>query len=178
MERSGSSGAGSFRDEEVQEDRTLLPLGVGIRQHRRQEGVGAHERLGAALELHLPVLVQLAPVDRHTGVQDRIEAVAVLPAQVAPHELLDLFLGIDLGAVQLRLQVVQLVGVGLVGQDRRPIEVYERVADGVGVVEEIEHEHVVLLGVRPVQARQGLHRLDLIPDSVLSTYIVCNSGSS
>ena len=30
----------------------------------------------------------------------------------------------------------------------------------VGVVEKVEHEHVVLLGVRPVEARQGLHRLD------------------
>ena len=31
---------------------------------------------------------------------------------------------------------------------------------GVGVVEEVEHEHAVLLGVRPVEARQGLRRLD------------------
>ena len=30
----------------------------------------------------------------------------------------------------------------------------------VGVVEKVEHEHVVLLGVRAVEARQGLHRLD------------------
>jgi hypothetical protein len=40
----------------------------------------------------------------------------------------------------------------------------------------IEHEGVVLLRVRPVQARERLHRLDA--GERLSTYIVCSSGSS
>ena len=75
---------------------------------------------------------------------------------LAPDELLDLLLGIDLGAVQVRLQVVQLVGVGLVGQDRRPVEVRERVADGIRVVEEVEHEHVVLLRAHMLYFRAHL----------------------
>ena len=56
---------------------------------------------------------------------------------------------------------MQLIGVGLVGQDGRAVVVGEGGADGVGVVEEIEHEHVVLLGMRPVEAGEGLHRLDV-----------------
>ena len=153
-------GGRQLQDQEVEKDRALLPFGVVVREDRGEKAVGADEAFGVALERHLPVLVQLALIDRHAGVQDRVEPVAFGPAQVAPHELVDLFLGIDLGAVQVRLQVVQLVGVGLVGQDRRPIVVRERLADGVGVVEEVEHEHIVLLGVRPVEARQGLNRLD------------------
>ena len=99
---------------------------------------------------------QVAPVDRHAGVQDRIEPVAILPVEVAPLQLVDLLLGIDLGAIQVRLQVVQLVGVGLVGQNRGSVVVRERLADGVGVVEKVEHGHVVLLAVRPVECRPML----------------------
>ena len=131
-----------------------------VRQHRGEEAVGADEGLGIALELHLAVLVQLAQVHRHAGIEDRIELVALGTAKVAPRQILYLLLGIDLSSVQVGLQVVQLVGVGLIGQDRRPVEVRERCADGVGVVQKVQHEHIVLLRVRPVEARQGLHRLD------------------
>ena len=55
---------------------------------------------------------------------------------------------------------MELVGVGLVRQDRRAVEVGEGVADGFGVVQEVEHEDVVFLRVRPVQPRERLHRLD------------------
>ena len=55
---------------------------------------------------------------------------------------------------------MEFVGVGLVGQNRAAIKVGEGVADGIGIVQEIQHEHVVLLGMRPVEAREGLHRLD------------------
>ena len=110
-------GRRQLRDQEVEEDRALLPAGVGVRQHGRQKGVAADEALGGALERDLPVFVQVTPVDRGALVQDRIEAVALGAAQQAPRELLDLLLGIDLGAVQAGLQVVQPVGVGFVGQD-------------------------------------------------------------
>jgi hypothetical protein len=36
----------------------------------------------------------------------------------------------------------------------------ERLLDRVGVVHEVEHEGVVLLRMRAVQARERLHRLD------------------
>ena len=55
---------------------------------------------------------------------------------------------------------MQLVEVGLLRQDRGPVVVRERRLDGVRVVLEVEHEDVVLEWVRPVQARQGLDRLD------------------
>ena len=147
-------------DEEVQEDRELLPLGVRVRQDRGEEAVGAQERLGLALEVHLPVLVELLPVDGDAGVEDRVEPVAVRAAEVQRHEFVDLRGGIDLVAVERGLQVVQLVRVGLLGEDRRAVVVGERLLDRVGVVHEVEHEHVVLLRVRAIQARQRLHRLD------------------
>ena len=75
-------------------------------------------------------------------------------------------LGVDLSTIKVRLQVVQLVRVRLLRQDRRAVVVRERRLDGVGVVQEVEHEHVVLLGVRPVEARQGLHGLDAREDLV------------
>ena len=58
------------------------------------------------------------------------------------------------------MEVVQLIGIGLVGQDRRAVEVREGVTDGVGVVQKVQNEGVVLLRMRPVEARQRLHRLD------------------
>lgn len=58
LDRSSSAGAGSFRNEQVQGDGELLPFTVGVRKHRGQKVVGAGERLGLALEINLPVLVE------------------------------------------------------------------------------------------------------------------------
>ena len=137
--------------QEGQEDRELLPLGIRVRQDRRQEAVGAQERLGLALEIHLPVLVEPLAVVGHAGVEDRVEPVAVGTAQVERDELVDLRRRIDLIPVERGLEVVQLVRVGLLRQDRRAVVVGERLLDRVGVVHEVEHEHVVLLRVRAVQ---------------------------
>jgi hypothetical protein len=71
---------------------------------------------------------------------------------------------------------VQLVGVGLVGEQRGAVVVLERPGDRLAVVLEVEHEAVVLLRMRAVEPRQRLHRLDA--GKRLSTYIVCSSGSS
>ena len=52
------------------------------------------------------------------------------------------------------------VGVGLFGQDRGPVVIRKGLRDGLRVVQEVEHEHVSLLRVRPVEARQRLDRPD------------------
>ena len=77
-----------------------------------------------------------------------------------PHQLLHLPRTVDLAVGERRLQVVQLVGVGLLRQDRGAVVVGERRLDCVDVVGEIEHERVVLPRVRPVETGERLHRLD------------------
>ena len=78
--RSSSLGAGQFGREQVEEDRELLPLRVAVRNHRREEGVGAAEHLGLALECHLAVLVERL-VPSLTIIEDGVEGVAIRAAQ-------------------------------------------------------------------------------------------------
>ena len=153
-------GRGELRHEEVQKDRKLLPLGARVRQDRGEESVHAPERLGFALEVHLPVLVELLLVDRDAGVEDGVEQVAVRSTQIERHEPVDLRVGIHLIAVEGGFEVVQHVGVRLLAEDRHPVVVSERLLDGIGMVREVEDEHVVFLRVRPIETRQRLDRLD------------------
>ena len=53
-----------------------------------------------------------------------------------------------------------MLGVGLLGEQRRAVVVLEGEGDCLTVVLEVEHEAVVLLRVRAIEPRQGLHRLD------------------
>ena len=55
---------------------------------------------------------------------------------------------------------MKLVRVRLLGEDGRAVVVGECLANRLRVVHKIEHEGIVLLGVRAVQAREGLHCLD------------------
>jgi len=110
------------------------------------------KRLGVPFEVHLAVLVQLLQVDRHTGVENRIELVAVCAVKVERHEQIDLRVGIDLVCVEGVLQIVELIGIGLLGKDGGAVVVGESCLDHVGIVHEVEHEHVVLLLVSAVQA--------------------------
>ena len=41
-----------------------------------------HEHLGLALEVHLAVFVEPVLIDRHAGIEDRVELVAVRAAEV------------------------------------------------------------------------------------------------
>ena len=61
-------GGGELGDEEVQDDRELLPLGVCVGQDRGEETIRTKEGLRLAFEVHLAVLVELRVVHRHTGV--------------------------------------------------------------------------------------------------------------
>ena len=63
--------------------------------------------------------------------------------------------------VKFRLQVVQLVGVRFVGEHCRSVVVGKRFPNGVRVVLKVENECVVFLWMRPVEPREGLHRLDV-----------------
>ena len=100
-------GRWQLRDQEIQEDRALLPAGVRERQDAGEKGVCAHERLGLALEVHLPVLIQLLKIDGDAGVEDRVELVAIGVAEVALHEVVQLSRRVDLRTVQIRLEVMQ-----------------------------------------------------------------------
>ena len=144
-------GSGQLGNEEGQEDRELLPLGIRIGQNRRQESIGPQKRLHLALEIHLLVLIQVLPVDRHAGIQDRVEPVAVGPGEVALDEIIYLLQVVDLKAVERRLEVVQPVGIGLLGEHRGPVVVGKGLLYRVGVIDEVEHKGVMLLGVRPVE---------------------------
>ena len=114
--------------------------------------------LALLLNVDLFVFAQLAQVHRDALVQDGVELLALHPVQVPLHELLDLVGRVHLGPIQVALEVVELVGVGLVGQNRGAVVVREGLGDGIRVVQEVEHEDIVLLLVRPVEPRQGLDR--------------------
>lgn len=58
-----------LRDQEVEEDRQLLPRRVGVRQDLRQEAVGPDESLNFALEVDLAILVEVLLVTRYAGMQ-------------------------------------------------------------------------------------------------------------
>ena len=80
--------------------------------------------------------------------------------EIEPHEVVDLRRRVDLRPIEVALEVVQLVGIRLVSQNRRAVKRLKRATDYVYVILEIQNEHVVFLRVCPVEARQGLDRLD------------------
>lgn len=110
-----------FRHQEVQEDRQLLPLGIGVRQDRRQEAVGADKDLGLALEVDLAILVERLVVGGDASVENWVETVSIGVAKVELDELINLGFVVDLIGIQLGLQVVQLVRVGLLAENGRSV---------------------------------------------------------
>jgi hypothetical protein len=132
--------------------------------------------LGLALKVDLGVLVELLFIGSHTSIEDRVEAVAVGASEVKLHELGDLRLVIDLVGVERRDEIMELVWVGFVTENHRPEISVECRADRFGVIDEIEHEDIVLLRIRTVS--RDMVCTAFIPDNGLSTYIVCSKGSS
>jgi len=70
-------------------DRQLLPARARVGQDRRQEAVGAGERLGFALEVDLVVLVEVLDVLRGADVEDGVELVAFDATEVQLDEPVD-----------------------------------------------------------------------------------------
>ena len=120
-------------------------------EDRRQKAIASWKRFYLALEVRLTVLVELLQVVGDTDVEDRVELVASGPAQVALHELVHLLRCVYLVAVQVGLKVVQLVWVGLMGKDGRPVVGLEGLLDSLRVVDKIEDEGVLLLRVSAVE---------------------------
>jgi hypothetical protein len=125
-ERSSSRGAGSF----------------GIGRVRKIDSVSPPASLNG---------VEVLVVCRHRGVEDRVQLVAVRAAEVERDEAVDFLVAVDLVSVELGLEVVELVGVGLLAEKRGAIVGLEGRLGDVGVVHEVEHHHVVLARVRPVE---------------------------
>ena len=119
-QRAGNEGMSDVMDAHVvefgpradaQEDRPFLPTRVRVGEDGRQERVRSDKRCGLAFDRHLRILVEVTPVDLDARVEDRVQPVAFGPFEVAPHEGVDLLGGVDLGSVEFRLQVVELIGV-------------------------------------------------------------------
>jgi hypothetical protein len=83
-----------------------------------------------------------------------------LGVELDGHDALHLELVVVAGRVQFRSQVVDQMRVGHVRQLGGRVVHLERRQDLLGVVHKVEHVRLVLAGVRAVQSRQGLHRLD------------------
>ena len=64
---------------------------------------------------------------------------------------------VDLVGVKFALEIVQLVGVRLFGQDRRAIVRGESLFDDVGVVHEVQYCHIVFLRMRTIEPRERLN---------------------
>ena len=85
-----------LRDQEVEEDRELLPIRIREGQDGRDEGVGPGECLRLALEINLPVLVEVRIVDGDARIQDGVQLIPVGAAQIELDKLIDLAGLVDL----------------------------------------------------------------------------------
>ena len=87
-----------------------------------------------------------------------------------------MLLRIDLGTVERCLEVVQLVRVALFRKQRRSVVVLESIGNRLAIVLKVEDEAIMLLQMCAVQPESVCTAL--APARGLSTYIVCNNGSS
>ena len=97
------------------------------------------------------VFAELGTIDSYADIQDWVELVSVLPVQIEPYELFDFRLVVDLEAVEIRLEIVQLIRIGFPAQNSCPIEWLERFLDHLCLVQEVEHEDIVFLRVGSIE---------------------------
>lgn len=69
--------------------------------------------LALALEIDLAILIEISLVGGDAGVEDGVEPVPVDPSEVESHQFFDLAPRVDLIIIERALQVVELVGAGL-----------------------------------------------------------------
>lgn len=86
--------------------------------------------LSVTLEVDLYVLVELLEVVRYALVEDRVGPVAVGSGEVETDQIVDLLACVHLVVVQCGFQVLQLVRVGLLGEDRGAVLGSERLLNG------------------------------------------------
>ena len=121
------------------EDVELLQVGVGEGEHLRQEGVKPHVVGQLAAEVVLLLLGKsLEAID--DGREHRVELVLRrFRSRSRPGEAVDVGVGVDGKRGELRLNVVEQVRIGRLGEERRLVVGLEGVLDLVGLVGEVEH---------------------------------------
>ena len=142
------------------EDIELFEVGVGKGQHLGEEGIQAYVVAQLAAEVVPLVGGELveAPARRF---QRRVETVlARLGVEVHPREGLDVVRREHAEVEQSALDLVEQVGVGLLREQGGLVVGLEGLPDLLGFVGEVQHHHALLAGVRAVQARQRLDRVD------------------
>ena len=156
----------------------LLEVGVGEGQHLREEGVEPHVVGELAAEVVLLLLGQrlealdhrrehgVEPVLRRLGVEVDLGEARPRRPRCRPGS-----------AASRRLDLVEQVRVGRLGEQRRLVVRLEGGLDLVGLVGEVEHHRALLVGGCVRLSRESVCTA-LTPPSFLSTYIVCSSGWS
>ena len=81
----------------------------------REKTVSTQECLGPAFKFHLSILIEVCPIIGDTGIQYWVELVTRCIVQEQCHQALDLCVCIHLRGIKFALEIVQLIGVGLVG---------------------------------------------------------------
>src|SRR5262249_33528081 len=137
-----------------------LPLYIRVRQDLREKTVGACEYLGLALEVHLPVLVEVFTVNRRASVKDWVEPVAIRAVKIKRHQVVNLRRSVNLIAVERGREIVKFVWIGLFCKARGAVIVGECLLNGIAVVHEVEYEYGVFLRMCAIQSRERLDCLD------------------
>src|SRR5262245_10135116 len=131
LERSSSFGAGSFGIRKLRKIDSFSHSAFVYGRIAARKPYVRTTAFALPLKLDLAALVQLCAVGRDTPVEHDVEPVAVGAAEVEPNELVHLRRLVDPGRVEVGLQVMEFVRVGLVAEDRRPVVRRERPLDRV-----------------------------------------------
>jgi hypothetical protein len=73
----------------------------------------------------LAVLIELFLINGDAGIEDRVETVAVRSSQVEGYQILNLCIPVDFVRVEGCFEIVQLVWIGFLGKNRRPVVIGE-----------------------------------------------------
>src|ERR1017187_2949638 len=165
VQASGAGAGADFCAEETEVAVEFFELAISERDHLGGEGVEPGEGFHAVAKLLL--LVWGGGLEAlHGFVDDGIEQGVIgwgLPrAEEYGRELFHLGFIDDVQAVDFGAQVVEQPRVRLLRHQRgRIVVALEGFLDFLGLIYEIEDERVFFAGMRAIQAREGLHGLDV-----------------